>query len=121
MSRELIRNIYNSFYKLRDRAERIASRAIDNAADLLIFGKELRQVAFLGVCGGARWGESSDGGGLRADRVSCANCHSDLFHYRREESRLGKWGGVMFRRTKVGASARAALNAPVYAECSPVS
>ncbi|XP_074137258.1 sorting nexin-8 isoform X1 [Sminthopsis crassicaudata] len=40
-SRELIRNIYNSFYKLRDRAERIASRAIDNAADLLIFGKEL--------------------------------------------------------------------------------
>ncbi|MBZ3881842.1 Sorting nexin-8 [Sciurus carolinensis] len=51
VSRELIRNIYNSFYKLRDRAERIASRAIDNAADLLIFGKELRQVAF-GVCGG---------------------------------------------------------------------
>lgn len=44
MSRELIRNVYNSFYKLRDRAERIASRAIDNAADLLIFGKELRQV-----------------------------------------------------------------------------
>ncbi|KAG8509947.1 Sorting nexin-8 [Galemys pyrenaicus] len=43
ISRELIRNIYNSFYKLRDRAERIASRAIDNAADLLIFGKELRQ------------------------------------------------------------------------------
>lgn len=41
MSRELIRNLYNSFYKLRDRAERIASRAIDNAADLLIFGKEL--------------------------------------------------------------------------------
>ncbi|XP_030110296.1 sorting nexin-8 isoform X3 [Mus musculus] len=41
MSRELIRNVYNSFYKLRDRAERIASRAIDNAADLLIFGKEL--------------------------------------------------------------------------------
>ncbi|XP_065416176.1 sorting nexin-8 isoform X1 [Chrysemys picta bellii] len=40
-SRELIRNIYNSFYKLRDRAERIASRAIDNASDLLIFGKEL--------------------------------------------------------------------------------
>nr|KAF6448927.1 sorting nexin 8 [Rousettus aegyptiacus] len=41
VSRELIRNIYNSFYKLRDRAERIASRAIDNAADLLMFGKEL--------------------------------------------------------------------------------
>ncbi|XP_073070356.1 sorting nexin-8-like [Manis javanica] len=30
-----------SVYKLRDRAEQIASRAIDNAADLLIFGKEL--------------------------------------------------------------------------------
>lgn len=43
-SRELIRNIYNSFYKLRDRADRIASRAIDNASDLLIFGKELRWV-----------------------------------------------------------------------------
>ncbi|XP_012376010.1 sorting nexin-8 isoform X3 [Dasypus novemcinctus] len=40
-SRELIRNIYNSFYKLRDRAERIASRATDSAADLLVFGKEL--------------------------------------------------------------------------------
>lgn len=52
VSRELIRNIYNSFYKLRDRAERIATRAIDNAADLLIFGKELRQVALLGSMGG---------------------------------------------------------------------
>ncbi|XP_078521099.1 sorting nexin-8 [Lissotriton helveticus] len=40
-SKELIRNIYNSFYKLRDRAERMASRAIENAADLLMFGKEL--------------------------------------------------------------------------------
>ncbi|KAM6156115.1 sorting nexin-8 [Rhynchocyon petersi] len=40
-SRELVRNIFNSFYKLRDRAERMASRAIDNAADLLVFGKEL--------------------------------------------------------------------------------
>ncbi|XP_075383714.1 sorting nexin-8 isoform X3 [Tenrec ecaudatus] len=40
-SRELVRSVYNSFYKLRDRAERIASRAIDNAADLLMFGKEL--------------------------------------------------------------------------------
>lgn len=52
VSRELIRNIYNSFYKLRDRAERIAARAIDNAADLLIFGKELRQVVLLGSTGG---------------------------------------------------------------------
>jgi sorting nexin-8 len=43
VSRELIRNVYHSFYKLRDRAERIATRAIDNAADLLMFGKELRQ------------------------------------------------------------------------------
>lgn len=42
ISRELVRNIYNSFYKLRDRAERMATRALDNAADLLIFGKELR-------------------------------------------------------------------------------
>ncbi|XP_069503719.1 sorting nexin-8 [Ambystoma mexicanum] len=40
-SRELIRNIFNSFYKLRDRAERMASRSIGSAADLLIFGKEL--------------------------------------------------------------------------------
>ncbi|XP_066868907.1 sorting nexin-8 isoform X2 [Kogia breviceps] len=41
ISRELIRNIYNSFHKLRDRAERMVSRAVDNAADLLTFGKEL--------------------------------------------------------------------------------
>ncbi|XP_045680660.1 sorting nexin-8 isoform X2 [Phyllostomus hastatus] len=41
LSRELIRNVYNSFHKLRDRAERMASRAIDNAADLLTFGREL--------------------------------------------------------------------------------
>ncbi|EHH17105.1 Sorting nexin-8 [Macaca mulatta] len=54
ISRELIRNIYNSFHKLRDRAERIASRAIDNAADLLIFGKELRQVTFQLLQGHAR-------------------------------------------------------------------
>uniref|UniRef100_A0A2K5QHC9 PX domain-containing protein n=1 Tax=Cebus imitator TaxID=2715852 RepID=A0A2K5QHC9_CEBIM len=44
ISLELIRNIYNSFHKHRDRAERIASRAIDNAADLLIFGKELSAI-----------------------------------------------------------------------------
>nr|XP_035147776.2 LOW QUALITY PROTEIN: sorting nexin-8-like [Callithrix jacchus] len=45
ISRELIRNIYNSFHKLQDRAERIAaSRAIDNAAGLLIFGKELSAI-----------------------------------------------------------------------------
>ncbi|KAM5229361.1 sorting nexin-8 [Ctenodactylus gundi] len=41
VSRELIRNLYNSFHKLRDRAERMASRALDSASDLLIFGKEL--------------------------------------------------------------------------------
>ncbi|CAJ0964929.1 unnamed protein product, partial [Ranitomeya imitator] len=40
-SRELIRNIFNSFYKLRDRLERMATRAIENATDLLGFGKEL--------------------------------------------------------------------------------
>ncbi|TKC49775.1 hypothetical protein EI555_002496 [Monodon monoceros] len=51
ISRELICNIYNSFHKLRDRAERMVSRAIDNAADLLIFGKELRQVTLVGSMG----------------------------------------------------------------------
>ncbi|XP_067912030.1 sorting nexin-8a isoform X2 [Heterodontus francisci] len=40
-SRELIRNIYNSFHKLRDRAERMACRSAENATDLLLFGKEL--------------------------------------------------------------------------------
>ncbi|XP_069784393.1 sorting nexin-8a isoform X3 [Narcine bancroftii] len=40
-SRELIRNIYNSFRKLRDRAERMAFRSAENASDLLLFGKEL--------------------------------------------------------------------------------
>lgn len=50
MSRELIRNIYNSFHKLRDRAERMVSRAIDKR-DLLIFGKELRQVTLVGSAG----------------------------------------------------------------------
>lgn len=69
ISRELIRNIYNSFHKLRDRAERMAARAVDNAADLLIFGKELRQVAL--------WVQSGHlgGGGLghkvTVSRVFC--------------------------------------------------
>ncbi|XP_062914705.1 sorting nexin-8a isoform X1 [Mobula hypostoma] len=40
-SRELIRNIYSSFHKLRDRAERMAFRSAENASDLLLFGKEL--------------------------------------------------------------------------------
>ncbi|KAG8432999.1 hypothetical protein GDO86_017316 [Hymenochirus boettgeri] len=40
-SRELIRNLFNSFYKLRDRADRMAARATENATDLLSFGKEL--------------------------------------------------------------------------------
>lgn len=35
VSRELIRNISNSFHKLRDLAEQIAASAIDNAADLM--------------------------------------------------------------------------------------
>lgn len=56
ISRELIRNIYNSFHKLRDRAERMVSRTIDNAADLLIFGKELRQVTLVGSVGPVVWG-----------------------------------------------------------------
>uniref|UniRef100_A0A8C6US91 Sorting nexin 8a n=1 Tax=Neogobius melanostomus TaxID=47308 RepID=A0A8C6US91_9GOBI len=40
-SRELIRNIHNSFFKLRDRAEKMAERSKENATDLLLFGKEL--------------------------------------------------------------------------------
>ncbi|XP_052406514.1 sorting nexin-8-like [Carassius gibelio] len=40
-SRELIRNIHNSFQKLRDRAEKMAERSKENATDLLMFGKEL--------------------------------------------------------------------------------
>ncbi|XP_060799065.1 sorting nexin-8a isoform X2 [Neoarius graeffei] len=39
--RELIRNIHNSFQKLRDRAERMAEHSKEKSADLLIFGKEL--------------------------------------------------------------------------------
>ncbi|XP_057716874.1 sorting nexin-8a [Corythoichthys intestinalis] len=41
-SRELIKNIHNSFYKLRERAEKIAERSKGNASDLLMFGNELR-------------------------------------------------------------------------------
>uniref|UniRef100_A0A3Q1EBH6 Sorting nexin 8a n=1 Tax=Acanthochromis polyacanthus TaxID=80966 RepID=A0A3Q1EBH6_9TELE len=40
-SRELIRNINNSFQKLRDRAEKMAERSKENATDLLLFGREL--------------------------------------------------------------------------------
>ncbi|XP_030646104.1 sorting nexin-8a [Chanos chanos] len=40
-SRELIKNIHNSFQKLRDRAEKMAERSKENATDLLLFGKEL--------------------------------------------------------------------------------
>uniref|UniRef100_A0A8C7FQL3 Sorting nexin 8a n=1 Tax=Oncorhynchus kisutch TaxID=8019 RepID=A0A8C7FQL3_ONCKI len=40
-SRELIRNIHNSFHKLRDRAEKMAERSKENATDLLMFGREL--------------------------------------------------------------------------------
>ncbi|KAK2102530.1 sorting nexin [Saguinus oedipus] len=43
ISWKLTQNIYSSFHKLRDRTERIASRAIDNAADL-IFRKELSAI-----------------------------------------------------------------------------
>ncbi|KAI7803331.1 sorting nexin-8a [Triplophysa rosa] len=41
LSRELIRNIHNSFQKLRDRAEKMAERSKENATDLQMFGKEL--------------------------------------------------------------------------------
>ncbi|CAB1341754.1 unnamed protein product [Coregonus sp. 'balchen'] len=40
-SRELIKNIHNSFHKLRDRAEKMAERSKENATDLLMFGREL--------------------------------------------------------------------------------
>lgn len=52
-SRELIKNIHNSFHKLRDRAERMAERSKENATDLLMFGKELRCLIMqteLGLC-----------------------------------------------------------------------
>ncbi len=45
-SRELIKNIHNSFQKLRDRAERMSERSKENATDLLMFGKELRYCCF---------------------------------------------------------------------------
>ncbi|CAF94131.1 unnamed protein product, partial [Tetraodon nigroviridis] len=41
-SREVIKNIHNSFNRLRDRAETMAERSKENAADLLMFGRELR-------------------------------------------------------------------------------
>ncbi|KAG7316946.1 hypothetical protein KOW79_019244 [Hemibagrus wyckioides] len=41
LCRELIRNIHNSFLRLRDRAERMAERSKENATDLLMFGTEL--------------------------------------------------------------------------------
>lgn len=94
VSRELIRNIYNSFYKLRDRAGRIASRAIDNAADLLIFGKELRQVAGQVVQGRVGWsGASAWHAGLGVDGPACPTAppHSDLLHSKRGRRGLGKW------------------------------
>nr|XP_057906185.1 sorting nexin-8a isoform X2 [Doryrhamphus excisus] len=40
-SRELIKNIYNSIYKLREQAEKMAERSKGNASDLLLFGREL--------------------------------------------------------------------------------
>lgn len=40
-SRELIRNIHISFFKLRDRAEKMVERSKENATDLLSFGREL--------------------------------------------------------------------------------
>jgi len=47
-SRELIRNIHNSFQKLRDRAEKMAERSKENATDLLMFGRELRYLIIKG-------------------------------------------------------------------------
>ncbi|XP_077383531.1 sorting nexin-8a isoform X1 [Festucalex cinctus] len=44
-SRELIKNIHNSFCKLREQAERIAERSKGNASDLLMFGRELSMLS----------------------------------------------------------------------------
>ncbi|KAG5832263.1 hypothetical protein ANANG_G00289230 [Anguilla anguilla] len=40
-SRELIRNIFSSFHKLRGRVERVCERSRETSADLQVFGKEL--------------------------------------------------------------------------------
>ncbi|XP_032443104.1 sorting nexin-8a [Xiphophorus hellerii] len=40
-SRELIKNIHNSFQRLRDRAEKMAERSMENSTDLVQFGREL--------------------------------------------------------------------------------
>lgn len=48
-SREMIRNIHNSFQRLRDRAEKMVERSKDNASDLLMFGKELRYFIITGI------------------------------------------------------------------------
>ncbi|TNN68098.1 Sorting nexin-8 [Liparis tanakae] len=53
-SRELIRNIHNSFQKLRDRAEKMAERSKENATDLLMFGRELRCCLFVVVVTGTK-------------------------------------------------------------------
>ncbi len=54
-SRELIKNIHNSFQKLRDRAERMAERSKENATDLLMFGKELRYHLILRAVSESVW------------------------------------------------------------------
>uniref|UniRef100_A0A3Q2QUL7 Sorting nexin 8a n=1 Tax=Fundulus heteroclitus TaxID=8078 RepID=A0A3Q2QUL7_FUNHE len=51
-SRELIKNIHNSFHRLRDRAEKMAERSKENATDLLQFGRELSPVGFTGFAEG---------------------------------------------------------------------
>ncbi|PWA17713.1 hypothetical protein CCH79_00008229, partial [Gambusia affinis] len=40
-SRELIKNIHNSFQRLRDGAEKMAERSMENSTDLVQFGREL--------------------------------------------------------------------------------
>ncbi|ELK28993.1 Sorting nexin-8, partial [Myotis davidii] len=82
VSRELVRSVYNSFYKLRDRAERMAARAIDNAADLLTFGKELRQAAprlTAGVGGASGFGA----GRMRFPSSPCSDLSTGLTPRRR--------------------------------------
>ncbi|XP_061605218.1 sorting nexin-8a [Phyllopteryx taeniolatus] len=45
VSRELIKSIHNTVYKLRERAEKIAERSNGNASDLLMFGRELSKLS----------------------------------------------------------------------------
>ena len=90
----------------------MVSRAIDNAADLLIFGKELRQVTLVGSVGSVLWG------GVfslwwRAWSRKCVyrnDSRSDSFYPKGE----GKgWGDeIAFRRKKRDGECRQGIGVP---------